>query len=176
MKKIIWLAVSVIVLACNQFIPPTLAPTPNEFPPPPPMTPIVEWPQVTATATLEPHLQTILPDDMDDAETFFLIVKTNIAAGNDVGVARLVKYPIQVTMNGGDILLVKLFNDQAEFVDFYDQIFDPEFATAIFNMDDSELTLFSNGVQAGTGELWFNYFCMDLTCSDAQFLITQINK
>jgi len=43
-------------------------------------------------------------------------------------------------------------------------------------MDEENLTLFPNGAQVGNGEVWLNYFCTDLTCTDAQFLITQINK
>ena len=39
----------------------SLIPTPDDFPSPPPMTPIVEWPQVTATTTIEPNLRPILP-------------------------------------------------------------------------------------------------------------------
>jgi len=58
----------------------------------------------------------------------------------------------------------------------YDQIFDPEFVAVIFNIHETELTLLPDGIQAGKGELWFNYYCVDLACLDAQFLITQINK
>jgi len=167
MKKLFWLIAPIIILACNQLIP-----TPNDFPPPPPLTPILEFPQVTATSTIEPRSRPVLPDDMDDAKTFFLILKTSIAAGDDLGVSKLVKYPIHVNLNGQDLLL----HDQSEFLDAYDQIFDPEFATAIFNMDEAELSLQPNGVKTKNGELWFNYYCADLTCSDSQFLITQINK
>jgi hypothetical protein len=176
MKKFLLFVVPILVLSCYQ-----LVPTPNDFPPPPsempinefpPITPIVEWPQVTATATLEPHLRPVVPDDMDEAETFFLIVKTSIAAGDDVGVAKMMKYPIHVSLAGQEMVI----NTETEFLDAYDQIFDPEFATALFEMDESELTLLPNGVQAGTGELWFNYYCVDLTCSDTQFFITQINR
>jgi len=172
MKKILWLILPIIVLACNQFVPPPLAPTPNDFPPPPPMTPILEFPQVTVTTTIEPRTRPVLPDDIADAETFFLILKTSIAAGDDVGVAKVVKYPIYININGQDLLI----NNQSEFVDAYDQIFDPEFAAAIFDMDEAELSLQPNGVKTVNGELWFNYYCVDLACSDSQFLITQINK
>jgi len=98
MKKLFWFIVPIVILACNQLIP-----TPNDFPPPPPITPIVEFPQVTATTTLEPRLRPILPEDMQNAETFFLILKTSIAAGDAVGVARMMKYPLRVHMNGQDV-------------------------------------------------------------------------
>jgi|RhiMetdeSRZDD1v2_1073273.scaffolds.fasta_scaffold152461_3 hypothetical protein len=165
LRKLIGLAVFLIT-GCG------LAPTPDEFPSPPPMTVIVEVPQVTATITLEPRLRPILPADLQDAETLFLIVKTAIAAGDDLKVAELVKYPIRVTLEGQESLL----KDRQEFLDYYEKIFDEGFIQTVFEMDETNLTLLPNGVQAGNGELWFNYFCTDISCSDAQFLITQINK
>jgi len=147
-----------------------LLPTPDDFPPP--MTVIVEIPQVTATTTLEPRMRPILPDDLQDAETFFLIVKTSMAAGDDVRIAESVKYPIRVTMDGQSILL----KDPREFLDQYQTIFDQDFINTLFEMDETNLTLLPNGIQVGNGELWFNYFCVDPSCSDAQFRITQINR
>jgi len=163
MKKIIVLA-AFFMTGCG------LLPTPDDFPPP--MTVIVEIPQVTATTTLEPRMLPILPDDLQGAETFFLIVKTSMAAGDDVRIAESVKYPIRVTMDGQSILL----KDRREFLDQYETIFDQDFITTLFEMDETNLTLLPNGVQVGNGELWFNYFCVDLSCSDAQFRITQINR
>jgi hypothetical protein len=43
-------------------------------------------------------------------------------------------------------------------------------------MDETNPALLPNGVQMGNGEVWFNYFYRDVSWSDAQFLITQINK
>ena len=164
MRKVIGLAV-LFITGCG------LLPTPDDFPPPP-LTVIVEVPQVTATTTLEPRMRPILSNDMQDAETFFLILKTSMAAGDDVGIAESVKYPIRVKLGGQEILL----KDQREFLDQYEKIFDQGFINALFEMDETKLTLLPNGVQVGNGELWFNYFCVDLSCSDAQFLITQINR
>jgi len=155
--------------ACRML--PTPAPTPNEFPPPP-MTPIEEWPQVTATVTLEPRLRPILLEDLDEAKTAFLIIKTSMAAADDTKIAELVKYPIRVKLDGQEIIL----HNQAEFLDQYQKIFDQRFAITLAGIDESNLTLLPNGVQVGNGALWFNYFCTDLSCSNAQFLITQINK
>jgi len=164
MKKILALVV-LFLTGC------TASPTPNEFPPPP-MTPIVEWPQVTATATLEPRMRPILSDDMQEAETFFLIIKTSMAAGDDLRIAESVKYPVQVKMDGQVIAIA----DKQDFLDQYKKIFDQGFINALMEIDESDLTLLPNGVQVGNGELWFNSFCVDLACSDAHFLITQINK
>ncbi|HEY9528374.1 MAG TPA: hypothetical protein VIR02_14875 [Anaerolineales bacterium] len=164
MRKVIILA-AFFMTGCG------LLPTPNDFPPPP-VTVIVEIPQVTATTTLEPRMRPILPDDLQDAETVFLIVKTSMAAGDDVRIAESVKYPIRVTMDGQSILL----KDPREFLDQYETIFDQDFITTLFEMDETNLTLLPNGIQVGNGELWFNYFCVDPSCSDAQFRITQINR
>jgi len=149
-----------------------LIPTPNDFPSPPPMTPIVELPQITPTATLEPRMRPISSNDLQDAETFFLIVKTSLAAGDDLKIAESIKYPVRVKISGQEGLL----KDQREFLDQYEKIFDQGFITALFEMEEANLTLLPNGVQVGNGELWFNYFCVDVSCSDAQFLITQVNK
>jgi hypothetical protein len=162
----LWLLVILFSAGCG-FIS-----TPDDFPPPPPMTPIVEWPQVTATVTLEPRMHAILPSDLDDAETFFLIIKTSMAAGDDVGIAERVKYPVHVKVNGQEIVL----NNQRQFLDQYDNIFDQGFVQVLAEIDESELTLLPNGMQVGHGALWFNSFCVDLSCSDAEFQITQINK
>ena len=164
MRKVIILA-AFFMTGCG------LLPTPNDFPPPP-VTVIVEIPQVTATTTLEPRMRPILPDDLQDAETFFLIVKTSMAAGDDVRIAESVKYPIRVTMDGQSILL----KDPREFLDQYETIFDQDFINTLFEMDETNLTLLPNGIQVGNGELWFNYFCVAPSCSDAQFRITQINR
>ena len=164
MRKVMVLVV-ILLTGCG------LLPTPNDFPTPP-MTTIVEWPQVTATTTLEPRLHPILSSNMQDAETFFLIVKTSMAAGDDVKIAELVKYPIRVKLDGQELVL----KDQGEFLEQYKTIFDQSFTHALFEMDETNLTLLPNGVQVGNGELWFNYYCVDLSCSRAQFLITQINK
>ena len=165
MKKL-WLLAVLFLVGCGSI------PTPDDFPPPPPMTPIVEFPQVTATVTLEPRLHPILSNDMQDAETFFLILKTSMAAGDDVGIAERVKYPIRVRMAGQEIVL----KDQNEFLDHYEKIFDQQFLHLLSETDESDLLLLPNGIQVGNGALWFNYYCTDLSCSDAQYLITQINK
>ena len=148
-----------------------MLPTPNDFPPPP-MTIIVEVPPITVTATMEPYMRPILSDDIQDAETFFLILQTALVAGDDVGISERIKYPIRVKLNGRELTL----NTQDEFLDQYRKIFDQAFVTSLYELDESKLTLLPNGVQVGDGELWFNYFCVDAACSASKFLITQINR
>ena len=173
MKKF-WLPILVFLLGCQ------LLPTPNDFPPTPPtepgtafpMTVIVELPMVTPTTTIEPNLRPILSSDLEDARTFFLIIKTSMMAGDDIKIAESVKYPIRVILNGQEVV----FHDQEEFLARYEEIFDQDFMNVLFELDESDLILLPNGVQVGNGELWLNYYCTDLSCSDSQFLITQINK
>lgn len=171
MKKILLFAV-LLIMRCGAIPTVPAIPTYNDFPPPPPMTPIVEFPQVTATATIEPRMRPILPSDLQDAETVVLIIKTSIAAGDDVGVARRVKYPLSLRLDGQQ----RLIANEADFLKQYETIFDARFVQVLAGIDESNLTLLSNGVQVGDGVLWLNYFCADMACSDAQFLITQINK
>ena len=165
MKWILLLTI-ILLLGCGLFS------GPNDFPPPPEMTPIVEWPQVTATATMEPRLRPVLSKDMQDAETFILILKTSMAAGDDQRIAESVKYPLRVRIDGQEMLLL----NESEFLSVYEKIFDQEFVDRIFEFDESDLLLLADGFQAANGALWFNYFCVDPECSESQFLITQINK
>jgi hypothetical protein len=116
-------------------------------------------------------MQPVLPADMPDARAFFLIVKTRLMAGDDQGIAASVKYPFFTMIDGQRIK----FNNSSEFLGSYEKIFDERMVTALANIDEESLVLLSNGVRAGTGEIWFNLFCADLACSDTQFLITQIN-
>ena len=179
MKKL-WWPVLLLTLACSRLLPPQVDPTPNEFPPPPPttdlgtpppMTVIVEWPQFTPTTTLEPRPRPVLPEDMDEAETFFLIIKTMLTAGDDLGVAERVKYPLEVTLASEPITL----HNPEEFLSHFGELFDQDFVTELIELEETDLSLQPEGVRVGEGELWFDYFCIDLSCSDAQFMITQIN-
>jgi hypothetical protein len=165
MMKRFLIAVVILLAGC------TAVPTPDDFPPPP-MTVIVEFPQVTATATIEPRLRPTLSDDMNDAETFFLVIKTSVAAGNATTVVESIKYPIRVKVNGQAITI----KDQDGFLAQYGNIFDQRFISTLSDIDESSLSLLPDGVQVGSGELWFNSFCVDLACLDSHFLITQIIK
>ena len=166
MRKIILIVMVILLAGCS------LIPTPDDFPPPPPMTVIVEFPQVTATTTIEPNLRPILPDDMQEAEMSFLIIKTAMAAGDDTSIAERVHYPLYVRSGGQETVLT----NPDEFLANYEKIFDSEFVTTLSNIEEASLTLSSNGIQVGNGELWLNYFCVDLACSETEFLITQVNK
>ena len=164
MKKLLPLFI-LLTLGCV-----TLVPTPDDFPPPP-MTVIVELPIVTPTTTLEPRLMPITPEGMQDAQTFQLLLFTYTAAGDSEGIAEMVKYPIRVNLDGEAMI-----STPEEFSREFSRIFNKTVMDALSNTDPANLTLLPEGVRVGRGELWFNLFCVDVTCSDSQFLITQINN
>lgn len=162
MKKYI-LLFGLMMLACS-----SLVPTPDDFPPPPPMTVIVELPNVTPTTTIEPRLALITPEKMTDAQSFHLKVFTMAVAGDSAGIAEMVKYPL--TVQG----LVVTTAD--EFDSNFKDIFNDRVMEALSDTSETNLILLPEGVRVGQGEVWFNLYCVDLTCSDTHFLITQINN
>jgi hypothetical protein len=166
MKKYL-LILGLVFLSCSTF-----APTPDDFPPPPPMTVIVEIPPVTPTTTIEPRSAPITQENMLDAQNFHLILVTRLAAGDSIGIAETVKYPITVNIDGLPITISSV----SEFETYYDQIFTDNIIEAVTDTSEENLLLLPEGIRIGHGEVWFNLYCVDLTCSDTQFLITQINN
>jgi hypothetical protein len=165
MKRTISLVVLFLSLACA-----IIPPTPNDFPPPP-MTVIVEnFPTPFVTAIIEPRLAVITQEKMQDAYTFQLILVTRIAAGDSIGIAETVKYPITVDIDGPTVIFTA-----DEFENHYNRIFTEDVIAALNETNEEDLILLPEGVRVGRGEVWFNLYCVDLTCSDTQFFITQIN-
>ena len=147
-------------------------PTPNDFPPPP-LTPIVEFPTGPAsTATPRPIAKPIFTDDMADARTFFLILKVAVTAGDSTSIAERVLYPIQVRVHGQPTTI----SSPAEFERSYDSIFSRAVQEAIGSADENDLVLTLDGIQAADGLLWFGQFCADPPCLKGEFLITQIDN
>jgi len=165
MKKLSFL-ILLFAVACGQIIP-----TPNDFPPPP-TTIIDDFPDYTAMPTFVPRPQFITSDDMVDARSFFLLLKTNMMAGNDQGVAERILYPINVNVNGQNMKI----STPTEFVQNYKQIFNDTVVSALTETNEDNLLSGIDGIRVGNGELWFNLFCMDAACAQKEFLITQINN
>lgn len=165
MKRIL-LFVAVFLAGCQ------LIPTPNDFPPPPSTLIIVEPTFPVATATLEPHLRPITESDMVEARTFFLIIQTQVMAGDDYGFAEKVHFPIQVVLNGQKTI----FSEPGGLAENLRAILTDKMLDAIMQTSEDDLLLLPDGIRVGHGELWFNLFCTDLACSDSQFLVTQINN
>jgi hypothetical protein len=124
------------------------------------------------TPTLEPRLRPITSRDMADARTFFLILKTQIAAGDDYGFAEKVHYPIQVVLDGRKTT----FTESSELAKNLRAILTEPVLDAITQTSEEDLIFLPEGIRVGHGELWFNLYCTDPTCTDSQFMITQINN
>jgi hypothetical protein len=161
--------IPVLLVAC-MFI----TPKPNDFPPPPPtlLTRIVELPPVTSAPTLEIHPRPIMQSDMSDAQTFLLIIKTQIAAGDYHGFAENVHYPINVDLEGK----MKTFTTPDDLAENFKSVLNDRIVNALNETNEDELIILPEGIRVGQGEIWFNLFCVDAACADTQFLITQINK
>jgi hypothetical protein len=146
--------------------------TPNDFPPPP-LTPIVDFPTAAPpTATARPVLRPIFADDLSEARTFFLILKVAMSAGDSTLVAGNVFYPIRLRVYGQPTSI----SSAAEFERSYDGIFDRQLQEAITRADENDLEPGLDGVKAAGGRVWFNQFCADAACTQGKFLITQINN
>jgi hypothetical protein len=124
-----------------------------------------------ATMTVEPRLAVITQEKMLDAETFQLILLTRVAAGDSLGVAEMVKYPITVSLNGATALATS-----QEFEENYQKIFTDRIIEVVSDTSDGNLTLLPDGIRLGQGEIWFNLYCANLSCSETEFFITQINN
>jgi hypothetical protein len=166
--QIVFLA-SVLLLAsgCGPLLPKL-----DDFPEPR-VTPIVEFPTMPAPShTPRPVLKAVFADDLNDASTFFLILKVGVAAGNSGLIAEHVLYPIEVNVNGQPTTLAS----PAEFERAYEGIFASGLGAAIAGADEADLELTLDGIKAAGGTLWFNQFCADALCSQGEFLITRINN
>jgi hypothetical protein len=114
----------------------------------------------------------IYADDMDEARTLLLLLQVAFAAGDSGLVAERVLYPIVVPVNGQPTTIASA----SELLASYDTIFHPRFRESILKAEDDAVKLTLYGVEVADGALWFNQFCTDSTCSESQFLITQINN
>jgi hypothetical protein len=146
---------------------------PNDFPPRPEVTTIVEFPTPPViTPTTTPRIKPMLSEDRSNATAFFYVIKASALAGNDQGVAKSVLYPIQVNINGQPTTITT----QAEFVKEWREIFNDKIVQVLEKADEVSLFITFDGVRVANGELWFNDFCADSSCAQGQFLITQINN
>jgi hypothetical protein len=178
MKKVI-LLFPLLIMACGFIVP-----TPNDFPPPPPTyltgiaksppaTVIVEFPRGTASPTYEPRPSLNLQGNtLDDARTFLLILKVQVASGDVYGFAESVHYPIQVKLKGN----MTTISTRDEFVQNASSILNDKIIGALNNADKNKWVIMPEGIRVGNGELWIGPFCMDAACKDTELLITQINN
>ena len=109
---------------------------------------------------------------MAEALNFFYELKNRVALGQYEHFAEEIRYPITVDVEGAP----KTFIFAAEFEANFEKIFSKEAIQKFISTDESELTFTPNGVKVADGILWFDLICMDPTCEEAEFLITEINN
>jgi hypothetical protein len=94
-----------------------------------------------------------------------------VKAHDAAGVARLVSYPIKVTINGKKATIA----DARQFVAKYDAIVTPAIAAAVTSAAYGDLFVNWQGIMLGQGEVWINGICHDKACKgfDARVLTIQ---
>lgn len=110
--------------------------------------------------------------DQEDAFHFFYEIKNMMALGEYEHVAEEIRYPITVNVDGQP----KTFVYVAEFEANFEKIFSEDMIQQFISTDESDLTFTENGIKVADGIIWFDLICMDPTCTDADFLITEINN
>ena len=95
-----------------------------------------------------------------------------VASGDRNAVAALVRYPLEVTVEGSRMSI----RDAAAFVQDYDRILTPAIARVITTQKYSELVVNQQGVMFGNGETWVNGICKpgSADCSEFEVRIIAI--
>lgn len=103
--------------------------------------------------------------------TLFDSLKTAVAAGDAAAVAKLVDYPITVTIGGRKTKIA----DPRAFVANYAAIVTPAIAAAVNAQSYGDLFVNSQGIMIGDGEVWINGICRDKSCAafDARVITIQ---
>jgi hypothetical protein len=94
-----------------------------------------------------------------------------VKAHDAAGVARLVSYPIGVTIHGKKTTIP----DAQAFVANYDAIITPAIAAVVENEAYEDLFVNWQGIMFGSGEVWINGICRDTACKsfDAKVVTIQ---
>ncbi|NDK38503.1 hypothetical protein DT603_06560 [Pseudoxanthomonas gei] len=95
-----------------------------------------------------------------------------VASGDKAAVAALVRYPLEVTIEGSRTTV----RDASTFVQQYDRIITPAIARAVTTQKYAELLVNQKGVMFGNGETWINGICKpgSADCSDFEVRIIAI--
>ncbi len=97
-----------------------------------------------------------------------------VAAGDRLAVAELVRYPLEVTIDGKP----NSIRDAAGFVQHYGQIVSPEIARVIVAQQYSQLMVNQQGVMFGNGETWISGICKpgSADCSEFEVKVIRIQS
>jgi hypothetical protein len=131
-----------------------------------------QYPTLLPTPTLAVLTKTIEEDEKAEALDHFYEMKLRMASKEYDHFAEEIRYPITVKVDGQP----QTFVYAAEFEANFEKIFSPEEFNKFISTDESELTFTPNGVKIADGLVWFDLICMDPSCENSEFLITQINN
>jgi hypothetical protein len=87
-------------------------------------------------------------------------LQKGVGAHDPAGVARLIRYPLNVSMAGRKM---NIQNAKA-FIANYDAIMTPDIVAAVRNQKYENLFVNSQGVMFGDGQVWIAGVCSDNTC------------
>jgi hypothetical protein len=104
-------------------------------------------------------------------EAVILSFQKAVAAHDSATVARLVSYPISVSINGPKTTV----RNAKAFIANYDAIMTPDIVAAIKNQKYEDLFVNSQGVMFGRGQVWVSGVCEDKACKtqDAKVITIQ---
>lgn len=103
---------------------------------------------------------------------FFDNFKTQVVAQNKTEVAKLVSYPIKVTLVGKKVQI----KTPQQLVKHYDAIFTPELVAVVKAQAYQDLFANYQGLAIGKGQVWFSGICQDNQCKKSTVLVTGINQ
>ena len=101
--------------------------------------------------TIEERMEALFEESQPYID-FFKKLKAAVAADDQKVVARMVEFPLEVTLPEGK----KTIENKKEFIEHYDVLFTPEVIEIIAKQKKDKLFVNSNGVMIGQGEVWFS--------------------
>lgn len=135
-------------------------------------TAVNQYPTMLPTPTLAVNTKTIGDEVKEEAFNFFYELKNHVALGDYEHFAEEIRYPITVKVDGQQKTLIYA----AEFEANFEKIFSQDMIQTFISTDELELTFTSDGVRVADGILWYDLICMNPECTEADFLVTEINN
>lgn len=95
-----------------------------------------------------------------------------VVADDADAVAKLVDYPIEVTIKGKKTRIA----DQDSFVSKFDDFMTPEISDAIVSTKYSDLFVNAKGVMFGDGQAWITGICKDPSCASVNVRLVSLQS
>lgn len=125
---------------------------------------------VDADADVDAQITNVLGGDPKAYHAVFDKLQKAMAAGDKAGVAALVAYPLEATIEGRK---QKIANAQA-LVANWNRIMTPEITQAVANQKFSDVMVNQDGLMIGDGQVWISGICQDRACSTSTVKVTTI--